>query len=76
MAEILDLPDETIETHPLMPYPDYLKHLDFDIGLAPLTKATSIASKAISRLLNTAAEVLHGLHPPVIPIKISAQNGA
>jgi len=38
MAEILDIPPDAIEKHPLMPYGDYIKHLQFDIGLAPLSR--------------------------------------
>ena len=36
MQRVLELPDELVESKPIMSHKDYMESIDFDIGLAPL----------------------------------------
>jgi len=56
IAEILNIPADAIETHQLMPYKQYLKHLDFDIGLAPLTRGNFSSFKSDLKLVEYSSQ--------------------
>jgi hypothetical protein len=73
LAGLLRLPEESVETHPVMPHSDYLKQLRFDVGLAPLAPTLFNAFKSDLKLLEYSGAGIPWLASAAFPYCALAQ---
>lgn len=73
LAQILGLPEEHVETHPVQPHATYLQCLHFDVGLAPLADTLFNTYKSDLKLLEYSAAGIPWLASDVPPYRALAK---